>query len=161
MPLSPRSVHDWDLARLGSRIDSAQSQLEEKSDIFSVQAPLDTIAGVRATSRVAGERLLVLGGDAAVLLLGFAVLASTRLRRDHDATRRRLTWFGARRGQILLVTAAEVAAITVVSSIAGWIAGSGAGALLARHLGAPGGLVVEHALFTWRALWIAVAWARG
>ena len=159
VPLSPRSVHDWDLARLGSRIDSAQSQLEEKSDIFSVQAPLDTIAGVRATSRVAGERLLVLGGDAAVLLLGFAVLASTRLRRDHDATRRRLTWFGARRGQILLVTAAEVAAITVVSSIDGWIAGSGAGALLARHLGAPGGLVVEHALFTWRAFGIAVALA--
>ncbi len=159
VPLAPGSIHDWDLASLGTRIDRAQSQLEERSDIFSVQAPLDTIASVRATSRVAGERLLVLGGDAAVLLLGFAVLASTRLRRDYDATRRRLTWFGARRGQILLVAAAEVGAITVASSVVGWIAGSGAGALLARHLGAPGWLAVDHSLFTLRAFVIAVALA--
>jgi hypothetical protein len=159
VPLAPGSIHDWDLASLGTRIDRAQAQLEEKSDIFSVQAPLDTIASVRATSRIAGERLLVLGGDAAVLLLGFAVLASTRLRRDYDATRRRLTWFGAGRGQILLVAAAEVAAITVVSSVVGWIAGSGAGALLARHLGAPGWLAVDHSLFTLRAFGIAAALA--
>lgn len=159
VPLAPGSIHDWDLASLGSRIDRAQSQLEERSDIFSISAPLDTIAAVRATSHVAGERLLVLGGDAAVLLLGFAVLASTRLRRDYDATRRRLTWFGAGRGQVLLVAAAEVAAITIVSSVAGWIAGSGAGALLARHLGAPGWLAVDHSLFTLRAFGIAVALA--
>jgi hypothetical protein len=159
VPVAPGSIHDWDLAGLGARIDLAQSQLEEKSDIFSVSAPLDTIASVRATSRVAGERLLVLGGDAAVLLLGFAVLASARLRRDYDATRRRLTWFGAGRGQVLLVAAAEVAAITLVSSVAGWIAGSGAGALLARHLGAPGWLAVDHSLFTVRAFGIAAALA--
>ena len=159
VPLAPNAIHDWDLASLGSRIDRAQSDLEEKSDIFSVQAPLDTISSVRATSRVAGERLLVLGGDAAVLLLGFAVLASTRLRQDYDATRRRLVWFGARRGQILLVAAAEVVVITVVSSVVGWLAGSGAGALLARHLGAPGGLAVEHSLFTVRAFGIAAALA--
>ncbi|HEY4413654.1 MAG TPA: hypothetical protein VGN06_11700, partial [Gaiellaceae bacterium] len=159
VPVAPGSIHDWDLAGLGTAIDRAQSQLEEKSDIFSVQAPLDTIASVRATSRVAGERLLVLGGDAAVLLLGFAVLASTRLRRDYEATRRRLTWFGARRGQILLVAAGEVAAITIVASVAGWIAGSGAGALLARHLGAPGWLAVDHSVFTLRAFGIAAALA--
>jgi hypothetical protein len=159
VPLVPGSIHDWDLAGLGARIDRAQSQLEEKTDIFSVSAPLDTIASVRATSRVAGERLLVLGGDAAVLLLGFAVLASARLRRDYDATRRRLSWFGAGRGQVLLVAAAEVVAITIASSVAGWIAGSGAGALLARHLGAPGWLAVDHSLFTVRAFGIAVALA--
>ena len=159
VPLAPGSIHDWDLASLGNRIDAAQSQLEERSDIFSISAPLETIAQVRATSRVAGERLLVLGGDAAVLLLGFAVLASTRLRRDHDATRLRLAWFGARRGQVLLVAATEVAAITVASSVVGWIAGSGAGALLARHLGAPGWLAVEHSLFTLRAFAIAAGLA--
>ena len=159
VPLAPGSIHDWDLASLGASIDRAKTQLEERSDIFGVTAPLDTIAAVRATSRVAGERLLILGGDAAVLLLGFAVLASTRLRRDHEAVRRRLTWFGARRGQILLVAAAEVAAITFVSSVAGWLAGSGAGALLARHLGAPGGLAVEHSLFTLRAFGVAAALA--
>jgi hypothetical protein len=159
VPLAPGAVHDWDLAGLGARIDAAQSQLEERSDIFSVSAPLDTIAAVRATSRVAGERLLVLGGDAAVLLLGFAILASTRLRRDFEATRRRLTWFGARRGQMLLVAVTELGAVTLAASLAGWVVGSGAGAVLARHLGAPGWLAVEHALLTWRSLGVAVALA--
>jgi hypothetical protein len=156
VPLAPRSIHDWDLASLGTRLDRAQSQLERRSDIFTIAAPTDTIASIRATSRVAAERLLILGGDAAVLLLGFAVLASTRLRRDHRDVRRRLSWSGARRSQILLVAATEVLVLTVVASLAGWAAGTGAGALLAHHLGSPGGLVIAHSIFTVRALWIGV-----
>ncbi len=159
VPLAPRAIHDWQLAALGTRLDRAQSTLERRSDIFTVSAPTDTIDAVRATSRVAGERLLILGGDAAVLLLGFAVLASTRLRRDHRDVRQRLVWSGARRSQILLVAATEVLGITIVASIAGWAAGTGAGALLARHLGSPGGLVVSHSILTLHALWIALALA--
>jgi hypothetical protein len=159
VPVAPGSIHSWELPGFNARIDRAQGELEQATDLFSVSAPTDVIAATRATGRVAGERLLVLGGDAAVLLLGFAVLASTRLRRDHFAVRRRLTWFGARRSQILLVAATEVAAVTLVASIIGWAAGTGAGALLARHLGAPGWLAVEHSVFTGRALAIAVALA--
>jgi hypothetical protein len=156
VPVAPRSIHDWDLASLGARLDRAQSQLEQRSDIFTIAAPTDTMASIRATSRVAAQRLLILGGDAAVLLLGFAVLASTRLRRDHRDVRRRLTWSGARRTQILLVAATEVLVLTVVASLAGWVAGTGAGALLAHHLGSPGGLVVAHSIFTAHALWIGI-----
>src|SRR4051794_26003940 len=83
VPVAPRSIHDWELASLGTRLDRAQANLEQRSDIFTIGAPTGTISSIRATSRVAGERLLILGGDAAVLLLGFALLASTRLRRDH------------------------------------------------------------------------------
>jgi hypothetical protein len=156
VPVAPRSIHDWDLASLGTRLDRAQSQLEQRSDIFTIAAPTGTIASIRATSRVAAQRLLILGGDAAVLLLGFAVLASTRLRRDHRDVRRRLTWSGARRSQILLVAATEVLVLTVIASLAGWVAGTGAGALLADHLGSPAGLVVAHSIFTVRALWIGL-----
>src|SRR5436190_774455 len=159
VPVDPGSVHDWQLARLGGRLDRAQTELEAASDLFTVAAPTDTIAGVRATSRVSGERLLILGGDAAVLLLGFAVLAATRLRRDHRAMRRRLTWAGARRSQILLVEATEVVGITLVASVAGWAVGTGAGALLARHLGAPGAPAVQHSVLTGRALGVAAALA--
>ncbi len=159
VPVEPGAIHSWELPGFSARIDRAQGELEQATDLFSISAPTDAIAATRATGRVAGERLLVLGGDAAVLLLGFAVLASTRLRRDHFAVRRRLTWFGARRSQILLVAATEVAAVTLVASVVGWLAGSGAGALLARHLGAPGGLAVEHSVLTGRALAIGVALA--
>ena len=159
VPVAPGSLHDWELASLGTRLDRAQARLERASDIFGLSAPIDTLSAVRATGRVAGERLLILGGDAAVLLLGFAVLASSRLRRDHRAVRRRLTWNGARSWQILLVAATEVAGITLASSLVGWAAGTGAGALLARHLGSPGLLVVEHSVLTARAFGIALALA--
>src|SRR5206468_12041820 len=127
VPVAPRSVHDWQLATLSQRIDRAQTGLERRSDIFSVVGPTDTIASIRATSRVAAERLLILGGDAAVLLLGFAVLASARLRRDHRDVRQRLTWAGARRSQILLVAATEATVITLAASVVGWLAGTGGG----------------------------------
>jgi hypothetical protein len=155
----PVSLHTWELAGFGARLDRAQSQLEQATDLFTVSGPTDAIAATRATGRVAGERLLILGGDAAVLLLGFAVLASTRLRRDQLAVRRRLTWFGARRWQILLVAATEVVAVTLVATVAGWAAGTGAGALFARHLGAPGALVVEHSVLTAHAVAIGAALA--
>jgi hypothetical protein len=159
VPVSPRAIHDWQLSTLNDRLDAAQSVLERKSDIFTVTGPTDTIAAIRATSRVAAQRLLILGGDAAVLLLGFAVLASTRLRREHADVRRRLTWSGASRSQMLLVAGTEVVVITAVASVVGWFAGTGAGALFARHLGSPGGLVVEHSIFTARSLWIGLALA--
>jgi hypothetical protein len=158
-PVTPRAVHDWQLGRLDARLARAQASLESASDIFSLAAPTDTMQSIRATSRVAGERLLILGGDAAVLLLGFAVLASTRLRRDHRELRQRLTWAGARRSQILLVAVVEVVGITVVATAVGWAAGTGAGALLARHLGSPAGLLVAHSVFTGRALAVALGLA--
>jgi hypothetical protein len=159
VPVAPRAIHDWQLSTLNDRLDAAQSVLERKSDIFTVSGPTDTIAAIRATSRVAAERLLILGGDAAVLLLGFAVLASARLRREHANVRQRLTWSGASRTQMLLAGGTEVVIITALASIAGWLAGTGAGALFARHLGSPGGLVVEHSIFTARSLWIGLALA--
>ena len=85
VPVAPGSIHSWELPAFGARLDRAQSRLEQATDLFTVSAPTDAIAATRATGRVAGERLLILGGDAAVLLLGFAVLASTRLRRDQLA----------------------------------------------------------------------------
>jgi hypothetical protein len=159
VPLAPRSVHDWQLADLATRIDRAQSQLEASSDIFTVVGPTDTVASIRATSRVASERLLILGGGAAVLLLGFAVLAAARLRRDHRDVRQRLTWSGARRSQILLVAATEASVVTAAAALVGWLAGAGGGALLARHLGAPPGLVLSHSLATGRAVALAAALA--
>jgi hypothetical protein len=159
VPVAPNRVHDWQLASLATRIDKAQADLERRSDIFTITGPTDTISSIRATSRVAAQRLLILGGDAAVLLLGFAVLASARLRRDQRAVRERMTWSGATRTQILLVAGTESLVVTVAASIAGWLVGTGGGALLARHLGAPPGPIIAHSLTTGRAIGIAVALA--
>ena len=159
VPVAPRAVHDWQLAALTARLDRAQAQLERRSDIFTVAAPTDTIQSIRATSRVAANRLLILGGDAAVLLLGFAVLAAARLRKDHQDVRQRLTWAGARRSQIAAVAATEAVVITLVATVAGWLLGALGGALLARHLGAPAQATLAHSLATGRSVALAVALA--
>ena len=159
VPVAPNRVHDWQLASLATRIDQAQADLERRSDIFSIAGPTDAIASIRATSRVAAQRLLILGGDAAVLLLGFAVLASARLRRDQRAVRERMTWSGATRTQILLVAGTESLVVTAAASIAGWLVGTAGGALLARHLGAPPGPIISHSLTTGRAIALALALA--
>jgi hypothetical protein len=159
VPVAPGAIHEWEIPGFQRRLDLAQNRLESADPLFSLAAPTDTLREIRATTRVAGRRLLIVGGDAAILLLGFAVLASTRLRRDQQAVRRRLRWFGAQRSQVTLVAATEVLAITLVATIAGWLLGTGAGALLARHLGAPGAAAVAHSVVTARGLLIAVGLA--
>jgi hypothetical protein len=159
VPVAPRAIHDWQLARLDTRLGRAQETLERRSDIFSVAAPTGTMQSIRATSRVAAQRLLILGGDAAVLLLGFAILASTRLRRDQQAVRERLTWAGASRSQVMLVAGTEILGVTALATLAGWALGTGAGALLARHLGSPAGPILTHSIFTGPTLVAAIALA--
>jgi hypothetical protein len=159
VPVDPRAIHDWQLARLDTRLGRAQQTLERRSDIFTVAAPTDTMQSIRATSRVAAQRLLILGGDAAVLLLGFAILASTRLRRDQQAVRERLTWSGASRTQILLVAGTEIVGVTAIATLAGWAIGTASGALLARHLGSPAAPILAHSVFTGPTLVAAIALA--
>jgi hypothetical protein len=159
VPVAPGSIHEWEIPAFERRLDLAQNRLESADPLFSLAAPTDTLNAIRATTQVAGTRLLIVGGEAAMLLLGFAVLASTRLRRDHRAMRRRLRWYGAPGRQATLVAATEVLAITLVATIAGWLLGTGAGALLARHLGAPGAAAVAHSVVTVRGLLVAVVLA--
>src|SRR5207248_3058375 len=73
--VAPGSIHSWQIEGFADRIVRASSELAAKSDGFGVSGPLDTLAAVHSTGQVAGRRLLLIGGEAAVLLLGFAVFA--------------------------------------------------------------------------------------
>ena len=95
----------------------------------------------RAT--VSGRRLLLVGGEAAALLVAFAVLAAGALRRDLASARRRLTWHGARRWQRVVLTATESTAVGLGGAAAGWVIGSAAGAVAASVAGAPVGAVLS------------------
>jgi hypothetical protein len=119
----PDRVHPWNAGRFGADVERARSELASHSPQFDVTAPTDAIAKALADSSVAGRRLLLIGGEAAALLLAFTVLAATRLRRDADATWRRLTWFGARRWQLTVLSAAEAIAIAFAGTIVGWSVG--------------------------------------
>src|SRR5207248_3082461 len=134
LPIAPGSLHDWEIPSIASRIDREAVRLGAVDPVFSVSAPLDSLASVHAKARIAGERLLLIGGDVAVLLLAFAVLAAARRRRDTDDARRRLTWSGARWTQLATFAAVEPALVAFVAVCVGWAAGAGFAALLARSL---------------------------
>src|SRR4029453_10221678 len=116
------------------------------------------IAGVRAAERasvVAGRRLLLVGGEAAALLFAFAVLAARSMRRDLEAARRRLTWYGARRWQLRLLTLTESAIVAVAGAVTGWLTGVVAGTLAASRAGAPVGAVLRESVLSAEGVAIA------
>ena len=155
LPVASGSLHDWEIPGLASRVDDATNQLRTIDPVFSVSAPLDALASVHAKARVAGERLLLIGGDVAVLLLAFAVLAAARRRRDTDDARRRLTWSGARWSQLATFTAVEPVLVSFVAVCVGWALGAGFAARLARSLHTQAGPVLTHSLLSGQGIWIA------
>jgi hypothetical protein len=155
LPVRPGSLHDWEIPRLAQRVDRADVRLSALDPVFSVSAPLDSLSSVHEKARVAGQRLLLIGGDVAVLLLAFAVLAAARRRRDTEDARRRLTWAGARWSQLASFTAVEPALVAFVAVCVGWAAGAGFAALLARSLDSDAGAVIEHSLLSGRGLALA------
>ena len=107
---------------------------------------MDELAAARETGQVAGERLLLVGGQAAALLLAFAILAAAGMRRDVEGVWQRLTWFGARRYQLGVLSGAETGAAALAGVIVGWGLGVLAVAALADRAGAPAGEILRHSV---------------
>jgi hypothetical protein len=144
VPLEPSSVHPWEIDGFEAQAARAMSTLRARSLFLDLSAPREELAAARATGRVAGRRLLLVGGQVAALLLSFAVLAAVGMRREVDAARQRLTWFGGRRWQVFLVTAAETVAVALAGVALGWAVGSAAAAVLADRAGSPPWAVLAH-----------------
>ena len=145
-PLRPAAVHPWTIERFARRVTQIRSALQYRSLRFDLTAPIAELRAANENGKVAGRRLLLIGGEAAALLLAFAVLAATGLRRDAEAQWRRLTWFGAQRWQLAVGSAGEIAVVAVVGAAVGWAAGCGIGALVAARAGVPAGAVLAHSV---------------
>jgi hypothetical protein len=161
LPVAPGSLHDWEIPGLAHRVAAADVRLGAVDPVFSLAAPLDSLEDVHAKARVAGERLLLVGGDVAVLLLAFAVLAAARQRRDVDEARRRLTWRGARWSQLVTFSSVEPASVALVAVCIGWAGGAGFAALLARSLDTAAGPVLAHSVVSAGGILLAVALGLG
>jgi hypothetical protein len=144
VPLGPGSVRAWDIDEFAGDTARARSALQTTSSSFDLTAPVEDLRAASEASDVAGRRLLLVGGESAALLFAFAVLAAVSMRRDSEAARRRLTWFGARRWQLTLFTGLEAALIAAGGTLVGWALGTLAGAAVASRAGAPVGDVLEH-----------------
>jgi hypothetical protein len=151
-PLPSAAARPWEVEALTARVDRASAGLRIATDAFQLTAPTSSLAAAASTARAAGHRLLLVGGQIVALLLALAVLAAAGSRRDTDASRRRLTWSGAARWQIALVTATEVAIVVAAGVLTGWLVGSALGALVADAAGAPPGAVLVHSSLSWWGL---------
>src|SRR5918996_574173 len=161
VPVEPAGVHPWTVAVFAGRVTRARSELEAGAPSFDLLAPVSQLEEAAESGEVAGTRLLLVGGQAAALLLAFTVLAAVGSRRDLEAARRRLTWFGPRRWQVGLFSAVEPAAVAVVGTLGGWLAGAGIAAALARATSSPAGSILGHTVFSGRGAVLAASLAGG
>jgi len=159
LPIEPGNVHPWAVDDFARRVDRARSAITARSDRFDVSAPLEQLRAAAASSRASGRRLLLLGGEAATLLLAFTILAAASVRRDSEEAWRRLTWFGARRWQLVAFSGGESFAVAATATVVGWLAGAGVAAAIARRAGAPPGEVLRHSVLSGRGLAVAGATA--
>jgi hypothetical protein len=150
-------LHPWQADGVREHLDDAQATLRARSFAFQLEAPTASIEAATRDARVAGRRLLIVGGQAAALLLAFTVLAAETLRRELLGVRRRLTWFGARRRQVAFVVVADLGAVAVAGSVVGWLVAAGASAAIARGAGVPVGALLGHSLATTEGLVAAAA----
>ncbi len=144
LPLTPGSVHPWTVSRLTSEIERKRSQIEASSTLFQVDGPTQALQAAAGTARASERRLLLLGGQAVALLLAFTLLAAASLRRDVEASRRRLAWLGAPGWQLELGTFAEAAVVAVAGTVLGGVVGIGLAAVLAGRAGSAVGAVLAH-----------------
>jgi hypothetical protein len=158
-PIDPGAPRLWDVDELVGRTERARDELLERSSSFAVEAPVEELRAAERSANVAGTRLLLLGGEGAALLLAFTVLAARGMRRDLEAARRRLTWLGAQRWQLWLLSALESSAVAVVGVVLGWIAGTAVAGLVAGLAGAPVGDVLRESVLSPAGLGLAAATA--
>src|SRR5919197_1480717 len=76
LPLGRHSVHPWSVDALSAKIGRARSTLTTSNDFFDLSDPISQLAPTVSANKATGRRLLLVGGQAAALLLAFVVLAA-------------------------------------------------------------------------------------
>ncbi len=145
-PLTAGRPRSWQVGGLIQASEQARAALQAAGTGYSLQAPVEELRATQAAAEQAGRRLLLVGGEAAALLFAFVILAAWGMRRDLEAARRRLTWYGAARWQLRLLTGVESSVVAVAGVLAGWLVGVAAGGIAARRAGAPVGAVLGQSL---------------
>ena len=147
-PLASAEPTAWTLEELELGLERATTRLQAASPRFGLSAPVASLHDVALDARVAYRRLLLVGGECAVLFLVFALVAASSLRSRALSASRRLRRFGARRWQNDLLAGAEAAAIVVPAAALGWALGALLAAGLAAATDTPLGPLLERTILS-------------
>jgi hypothetical protein len=146
VPLERGDVRPWELDGFLDGVTRARATLRSASPVLDVAAPTEQLAEAQTEGSVAGRRLLLIGGQAAALLLAFALLTAASMRRDTDLAWNRLTWRGARRWQLFLMSGTEAGVAALAGALVGWAAGTALTTLLAERASSGAGEVLSHSV---------------
>jgi hypothetical protein len=158
-PLASAHPTAWTLADVEAGLTRAGTRLQATSSRFGLSAPLDSLDEVALDARVAYRRLLLIGGECAVLFLVFAIVAASSLRSSALSASRRLRRFGARRWQADLLAGAEALAIVVPAAALGWAVGALAAAGLAAATDTPGAALLQQTILSATGLGVVASLA--
>jgi hypothetical protein len=158
-PLVSARPTAWTLNEFEQGLTRARTRLQAASFRFGLSAPVDSLDDVALDARVAYRRLLLVGGECAVLFLVFALLAASSLRSNALAASRRLRRFGARRWQTDLLAVAEAAAFVLPATALGWAAGALMAAGLAAATDTPLRPLLERTILSSTGLVLAASLA--
>jgi MFS family permease len=147
-PIEREHVHPWSIASLAKRIEKMRAAIQESSFGFEVQAPVDELKSTAEANRLAGRRLLLLGGQASALFFAFVIVVATRFRRDVEALRERLAWAGLPRWQRETTLLVEFLLLAAVGTIIGWAVGTGVVSLIAPRFDEPVGELLRHSVLS-------------
>lgn len=156
-PLDPRRLHVWEIGKVLEQETRAQTELARYGDVYQLSGPDQALVEARSEGRVSAQRMLLVGGEGAALLLGFALVAAMGLRRGLANEGRRLLQRGARRSQVWLSAMAEITATTLAGSVVGAAGGVAAVAAIAGAAGLPRGAVLSHSVTTGAGVAVVVA----
>jgi hypothetical protein len=109
--LDPDAVRGYELEALAEAIRLAAIRIERAGEAeapVGVVAPEELLAELAERGDVARERLLLVAGQAAALILAFAAFAASARRADTRLLREQLATFGATRLQMFVARAVEV-----------------------------------------------------
>jgi hypothetical protein len=142
-PLDPDAVHGFELDSLRERLRRAVVRLDrsDPNGLVRATAPLEVLGSLAERGRTARERLLLVAGEAAALIVAFAAFATAARRRETLLAEDQLETLGASRTQVALARATETAAPSLAGAgvaVGGLVL---AAELVARSRGLPSGFV--------------------
>ena len=138
--LSGPAVARIGAGQLSARVQGMTEAWNVRFGGLTSRWPQDVASAAQGRARTSAQRFTLLGAGAALLQLGFAVVAATGLRRRQRFVWRLLTRRGAGRVQLLVAPVLQIAVVVAVGVLAGIGVGAGWVALtVAGSAGSAGG----------------------
>jgi hypothetical protein len=120
--LDPRAVHASDVRELHEHLRRELVRLGRAAPLLEASGPLQLLDDIADRGDVARERLLLVAGQAAALIVAFAAFAAVTRRRETALAAQQLATLGASRAQVLvarLVEALVPALLAALVTLAG------------------------------------------